>query len=156
MRPTRHDRSWAIRNAPVLAALLSFAGCGSSEDREPAVVVLSASQAPSATAATSHAAPRVSSSVSRGKDLCLPVVAAECGCVYTCGVGHEDSPGRYSVEHPFWREPLQAKVDQWCSDGECTRAFFADIVCDGICGPRPADATCHFDGDRCVGALPHD
>jgi hypothetical protein len=84
---------------------------------------------------------------------CLPVVAKDCGCVYTCAEGHETTPGVYSVRHSRWNDKaLTARVDRFCADGQCTDAFFADIVCDGICTPRPADATCRFQGNRCVGA----
>jgi hypothetical protein len=83
---------------------------------------------------------------------CLPVVAADCGCVYACGVGEELPDGRYRVSHSFWSEPIVARVAPWCVNDACTDAFHGEIVCDGICPPKPADATCHFDGDRCVGA----
>jgi hypothetical protein len=83
---------------------------------------------------------------------CLPVVAAECGCVYSCGVGDPGDGGKFTVHHPFWgMTPLTAHVDRWCVGDACTDALFADIVCDGICTPKPADATCHFEGALCVG-----
>ena len=82
---------------------------------------------------------------------CLPVVAADCGCVYSCGSGAETSPGKWNVTHPNWAtHGLEAKVAPWCVAGDCTDAFHAQIVCDGICRPKPADHTCHFEGDRCV------
>lgn len=82
---------------------------------------------------------------------CLPVVADECGCVYTCGVGTETSPGVWSVEHPFWAPTkLKAKIAPWCVSGDCTEAFHVEIVCGGICTPKPADRGCHFEGDRCA------
>ena len=81
---------------------------------------------------------------------CLPVVAAECGCVYDCGVGEPQSDGSYLVTHSFWEGTrLEARVAQWCSGSDCTDAFHAEIVCDGICAPMPADPTCHFMGDKC-------
>jgi hypothetical protein len=34
-----------------------------------------------------------------------------------------------------------------------TPVFAGEIVCDGICSPKPVDATCHFDaGGVCRGA----
>ncbi len=93
----------------------------------------------------------------READACLPVVAADCGCVYSCGQGWLVGESTYLVRHSFWREhALTARIDEWCVDGECTRAFYGEIVCDGICDPRPADPTCHFEeieGVRvCVGS----
>ena len=83
---------------------------------------------------------------------CLPVVAKECGCVYSCGVGTKDGD-TWKVKHPFWRDSvLTAKIDKWCAGNACTEAFHAEIVCDGICMPKPADSTCHFDDKgACVG-----
>ncbi len=109
------------------------------------------------TAAVASAAPSPLSSpfaaVPAEKRRCLPVVAAGCGCVYTCGVGVETKPGVYAVRHPFWKDtPLVATVKPWCVAGTCTDAFHGEIVCSGICAPKPADATCHFEGDACVGA----
>lgn len=86
---------------------------------------------------------------------CLPVVAAECGCTYACGIGWSADGVRYTVRHRFWdsgRSALNARVDRWCVDGACTDAFFGEIVCSGICAPTAADPACHFDGDACVGA----
>lgn len=84
---------------------------------------------------------------------CLPVVAAGCGCVYSCGLGTEQAPGRWSVEHVHWgRHPIAARVDRWCVDGQCTEAFFGEIVCGAICPPRPADPTCRLVEDRCESA----
>ena len=86
------------------------------------------------------------------KALCLPVVSKECGCVYTCGVGWPVGKGKYKVRHSFWGDVLlDARVDEWCVEKKCTRAFFVEIVCSGICPPRPADSTCHFEADLCVG-----
>jgi hypothetical protein len=84
---------------------------------------------------------------------CLPVVAAECGCVYSCGVGTRDAEG-WSVAHSFWGDtPVRARVDRWCVEGQCTEAFFGEIVCDGICAPRPADPSCAFDAEgSCSGS----
>ncbi|MCA9673471.1 MAG: hypothetical protein H6708_03085 [Kofleriaceae bacterium] len=88
-----------------------------------------------------------------GTRRCLPTVAAECGCVYACAPGRLDGD-HWIVDHPFWAPtPLHAHVDRWCVDGACTDAFFGAIVCDGICAPRPADASCHFDdAGACVGS----
>ena len=84
---------------------------------------------------------------------CLPVVAKDCGCVYTCGVG-ERTGDRWIVRHSFWNDaPLKAVVEPWCVAGKCTDAFAAEIVCGVICAPKPADSTCHFDATgACVGA----
>ncbi|HJL15256.1 MAG TPA: hypothetical protein RMH99_06345 [Sandaracinaceae bacterium LLY-WYZ-13_1] len=79
---------------------------------------------------------------------CLPVVAAECGCVYSCGLGTRDGDG-WSVRHAHWDRPIRARIDRWCVDGECTDAFFGEIVCSGICAPRPADPTCVIDASGC-------
>jgi hypothetical protein len=86
---------------------------------------------------------------------CLPVVAKECGCVYSCGVGTRDGD-IWKVKHAFWGDTeLTAKIDKWCAGNACTEAFHADIVCDGICLPKPADSTCHFnDAGACVGKKP--
>ena len=74
---------------------------------------------------------------------CLPVVARECGCVYDCGLGSPNGDGSYSVRHEFWGDtPLRAKIAEWCVDGQCATVFDAEIVCDGICAPKPADASC--------------
>jgi hypothetical protein len=88
------------------------------------------------------------------KARCLPVVAEACGCVYSCGVGWpaEGAAGTWTVRHAFWGEtPLKASVGEWCVDRQCTQVFKGEIVCGGICPPRPADPTCHFDDDLCVG-----
>ena len=84
---------------------------------------------------------------------CLPVVAAECGCVYSCGVGTRDADG-WSVAHSFWGDtPIRARVDRWCVEDQCTDAFFGEIVCALICAPRPADPSCAFDAEgRCSGS----
>jgi hypothetical protein len=82
---------------------------------------------------------------------CLPVVAAHCGCVYACGVGRVRADGSYRIQHDFWKgTELSGRVDRWCVQRECTDAFFADIACSGICSPKPADPTCHFEGTSCV------
>jgi hypothetical protein len=83
---------------------------------------------------------------------CLPVVAKACGCTYSCGVGVRDGD-HWTVRHKFWTNaPLRAQVTSWCVSDQCTDAFDVQIVCDGICAPRPADPTCHFDGaGACVG-----
>jgi len=83
---------------------------------------------------------------------CLPVVASACGCVYSCAPGVETSPGHFLVSHPFWApSKLKATVTKWCVDEDCTDAFDAEIVCSVMCLKRPADHTCHFESDRCVG-----
>jgi len=84
---------------------------------------------------------------------CLPVVAKDCGCVYTCG-GGERTGDHWIVRHSFWNDaPLNAVVEPWCVAGKCTDAFAAEIVCGVICAPKPADSTCHFDpSGACVGA----
>ncbi len=74
---------------------------------------------------------------------CLPVVARACGCVYDCGLGTPNGDGSYSVRHAFWGDtPLRATVAEWCVDGKCATVFDAEIVCDGICAPKPADPSC--------------
>jgi hypothetical protein len=109
-----------------------------------------AASATSVTPVTS-AAPTVS--VAPAAKRCLPVVAADCGCVYTCGAGTETSPGKWNVVHPNWAtHGLGAKISPWCVSGDCTDAFHAEIVCSIICPPKPADHTCHFEGERCVSA----
>jgi hypothetical protein len=85
---------------------------------------------------------------------CLPVTA--CGCTYACGIGWPEAKdsSRYQVRHSFWdngRSPLGARIDRFCANKQCTDAFFVEIGCLGICRVRPADATCHFNGDRCEG-----
>ncbi len=86
---------------------------------------------------------------------CLPVVAAECGCVYTCGLGTEQQPGRWSVAHEFWApQPVMARVDRWCVDGQCTEAFFGELPCSGICPPKPAEANCRLVDDHCEVVAP--
>jgi hypothetical protein len=85
----------------------------------------------------------------------LPVVAAECGCVYSCGLGSEEAPGRWRVVHEHWApEPIAARVDRWCVEGQCTEAFFGEIVCSGICPPRPAEPNCRLVDDRCEVVAP--
>jgi len=68
---------------------------------------------------------------------CLPVVAKPCGCVYSCGLGRRDGD-HWVVTHEHWKEPLTAVVDKWCVDGNCREVFAAQIVCDGVCPPKPA------------------
>ena len=82
---------------------------------------------------------------------CLPVVAKECGCVYTCGVGTRMGD-HWMVTHAFWKDTqLKAKIEQWCVDRSCTDVFAAEIVCGGICAPKPAETSCHFaPGDVCT------
>jgi hypothetical protein len=87
----------------------------------------------------------------QGAPRCLPVVAFDCGCVYGCGLGQPNADGSYAVTYgPMWKDPVRAVVKPWCVDGKCTDAFAGEIVCDGICLPKPADATCHLDGSSCT------
>lgn len=105
--------------------------------------------------AGASATPSASASASAAPKRCLPVVADACGCVYTCGVGAEISPGVWSVDHPVWApNAVKAKIAPWCVSGDCTDAFHGEIVCSAICAPKPADHTCHFEGDRCVSTPP--
>ena len=74
---------------------------------------------------------------------CLPVVAAECGCTYDCGDGVEIAPGAYEVTHAVWApSTVRARIKPWCVAGDCTDAFFGEIVCSGICTPKPARQDC--------------
>ncbi|HEY1959579.1 MAG TPA: hypothetical protein VGH28_28410 [Polyangiaceae bacterium] len=85
---------------------------------------------------------------------CLPVVSKECGCTYSCGAGEREGD-HWNVHHPSWKDsPLRAKITSWCvGDAGCTDAFAAELPCDIVCAPRPADATCHFDSSgACVGS----
>jgi hypothetical protein len=71
------------------------------------------------------------------------VVAAECGCTYDCGDGVETTPGMYEVTHPVWApSTVRARIKPWCVAGDCTDAFFGEIVCSGICTPKPARHDC--------------
>jgi len=107
--------------------------------------------APTASVTTVTSATPVKADASAAAKRCLPVVAAECGCTYSCGTGTEVSPGKWSVAHPFWAPSLlDAKIAPWCVAGDCTDAFHGQIVCSAVCSPKPADHTCHFEGDRCV------
>jgi hypothetical protein len=119
-------------------AVVMFVGCGSASAPPPPSNV----QAPAPAPAPAQAIEK----------RCLPVVAKECGCVYTCGTGTRDGD-HWTVTHSFWKDmPLKAKVERWCVDEACTEAFAAEIVCSGICAPKPADPTCHFDaGGACIG-----
>jgi hypothetical protein len=126
----------------IVALVLPLAACGADRAAPPA--------APANRAASAPAAPPAAPTPDRR---CLPVVADACGCVYTCGVGVRVDAG-WTVTHPFWGdEPLAAQLGRFCVGDACTEAFHVELVCDGICAPRAADATCHFD-DRgaCVGA----
>lgn len=81
----------------------------------------------------------------------MPVVAPRCGCVYGCGTGVRQANGSYAVHHSFWNNTtLKAHIADWCQNGECTPAFHAELICDIVCPPKPADMSCHFEGDRCV------
>jgi hypothetical protein len=88
--------------------------------------------------------------------LCLPLVADVCGCVSDCAIGWIDADRRrYEVHHRFWdhgQSVMHAGVSPWCVGRDCTRAFHVDIVCDGVCPRRPADHSCHWEGDICASA----
>ena len=43
-------------------------------------------------------------------------------------------------------------LDQFTRWSASRDAFHAQIVCSAVCMPKPADHTCHFEGDRCVSA----
>ena len=67
---------------------------------------------------------------------CLPVVVAGCGCVYSCGLGTEEATGGWKVAHEAWpSHPISATIDRWCVDGQCTEAFFGEILCSVKCAP---------------------
>ena len=92
--------------------------------------------------------------VAPGTRRCLPAVAASCSCVYPCSSGvRSDDRGRYAVRIPGFGKPVDAEIAPWCVNGECTDAFFTDLVCSALCEPKLADRTCRFDVERgCVGA----
>jgi hypothetical protein len=134
----------------VLSSLLLVLACDpsaggkSAGPRAPAAAEVKAAPAPGAKAAAVEA--RAPEAARR----CLPVVAAECGCVYSCGLGTEEAAGEWSVRHEFWgAAPVKARVDRWCVDGRCTEAFFGEIVCSGICPAKPAEPNCRLVGERC-------
>ena len=86
---------------------------------------------------------------------CYPVVAVGCGCVYGCVMGVLEKDGRYAIHSPRWgKEPAvyYGRLAPYCAEGQCASVFRADVPCDGVCSPRPADPTCHLDGNRCVSA----
>lgn len=118
--------------------LLALVGCTPS--KAPAPI-------PSQESAAARTEPTiVSPSPAARQERCLPVIARECGCVYSCGVGFLLDNGRWSVKHAGWKDlPLTATIQPWCVGGECTDVFDAEIVCAAICRPKPADPTCHFD-----------
>jgi hypothetical protein len=124
-------------------ALVLLVACSSSKPAEP-------SPAAAPPRAIDAAAPReIDAAAPRAIDArtsvkCLPVVAKECGCVYTCGRGESTDGTHWRVTHDFWKDTtLDAVVEPWCVDGKCTDAFAAVIVCSGICAPKPADPNCH-------------
>jgi hypothetical protein len=125
-------------------ALSLFAAAACARDRPVEATHASAG----AVVGSASAAPSAPSPAER----CLPVVAASCGCVYSCAAGLETAPDTWSVSHPFWATPIIAQIASWCVDGACTDAFHGEITCNGICPPRPADPTCRFEGDACVSA----
>ncbi|HEV8323728.1 MAG TPA: DUF1304 domain-containing protein [Myxococcota bacterium] len=104
-----------------------------------------------ATAAASTAAPATAAAAGAR---CLPVVSKECGCVWDCAAGVSAGGDKWIVRPAFWRgAELRARIDRWCVGPDCTDAFDVELdACDSKCVPRPADATCRFEGDRCVGA----
>jgi hypothetical protein len=75
---------------------------------------------------------------------CLPVIAKECHCAYTCGTGVADGD-HWTVTHEMWKDPIKARVEQFCEGQPCTPVFAGEIVCDGICGAMTVETTCHFD-----------
>ena len=129
-----------MRDFVLALSLLTLGACS----REPPP------EATHATVAATASASSVPSAAPVAKR-CLPVVAASCGCVNTCGGGIEVAPGKWRVTHPAWgTTPVMATVAPWCVDGACTDAFHGEIVCGVICPRKPADPTCHFQGDACV------
>jgi hypothetical protein len=132
------------RRALVVVVLVA---CSREESRTTVTIPTTSATSPSIASVSPSALDASASNAKR----CLPVVAAECGCVYTCGSGEETSPGKWKVTHQYWAPSiLDAKVSPWCVAGDCTDAFRAQIVCDVVCAPKPADHTCHFEADRCV------
>jgi hypothetical protein len=127
-----------------ILVVLALAACSRDEPRASVATATSVTSAASVT-------PVVVVVDASAAKRCLPVVAADCGCTYSCGSGTETSPGKWTVVHPFWApHALDAKIAPWCVGSDCTDAFHAQIVCSAICSPKPADHTCHFEGDRCV------
>lgn len=147
-----HDRSLRYHNGMRIlsaAALLLWA-CSSTNSSGPAKPPAAATTSPAATPTSPDAAPTKPTAAGAARE-CLPIVADKCGCVYSCGVGVRQPDGSYAVHHEFWKSAtLKARVADWCAGGKCTPAFHAEIVCDLICAPKPADATCHFEGDQCL------
>ena len=71
------------------------------------------------------------------------MVAKECHCVYDCGKGESTDGTHWKVTHDFWKgTKLDAVIEPWCVEGKCTDVFAAQIVCDGICSPKPARSDC--------------
>lgn len=140
--------------ALLLASLLLACTPAGGESASPPAPVSASTSRPSAAPASAPAPePSGDTAPVAAARRCLPVVAAECGCVYSCGLGTERSPGRWSVAHEHWApHPVTARVDRWCVEGRCTEAFFGAIVCGGICPPRPAEPDCRLVGDRCEAA----
>lgn len=121
----------------------------------PAPAPSPSSPAPTRERTTAAPAPASAAEPAAPARRCLPVVAAACGCVYSCGLGVEAAPGRWSVEHEHWAPlAVTARVDRWCVDGRCTEAFFGELPCSAICSPRPAEPLCRLADDRCVLAMP--
>jgi hypothetical protein len=137
-----------VRATPLLGLALLL-GCTSTASTAPAPSPTAEARGGEAREAPAPAGP--SDQASAAEPRCLPVVAVECGCVYPCGLGTRDGDG-WSVRHAHWDGPIRARIDRWCVDGECTDAFFGEIVCDGICAPRPADRTCVLDASGCHSA----
>lgn len=87
---------------------------------------------------------------------CLPIVG--CGFAYSCAIGWPDSneSKTFQIRHPVWNDgqsKLLGVVGRHCVANQCTEAFVKAFMCTIIGTSSPAaDATCHFSGDRCVGA----
>lgn len=108
-----------------------------------ALVACTRPRSPVATSA--NEAPRAVAAGAR----CLPIVSDECGCVYSCGAGEPRANGVFAVRAAPWPNALEARVADWCVDGQCTPAFHVALECDGICARRAADSTCAFRAGRC-------
>ena len=143
--------------ACLLIMLMLATGCGQSASPATVAPVITAVPATATTTflASSDHAVNLVANVPTAPRRCLPVVSQECGCVYKCGLGVQVGNGAtWSVSHVFWPGmPLTARVVSWCVADKCTPAFAAELVCGGICAPKPADSTCHVDAvGACVGA----
>ncbi len=143
-----------MRTLFIAAALILGACSSTSEQPEASRPIQPTAESPTPTkpARSSPTKPKPANAPTAGERECLPVVAPNCGCVYSCGIGTRQPDGSYSVQHSFWKNTrLRARIADWCVNGACTPAFHAEIVCSGICPRRPADETCRFEADTCVG-----